>query len=220
MASAHTRAETVADSLRGAILRGEYLCGDRLVELTLSQRLGVSQNTIRDALHILENEGWVVKHARRGAHVRAFTADEAMEVYALWAAIEGLALGWAMASFTRKDIQALGRLVRQARRLSLTGDVRAADEKLLALHALIGDRCGRPQTTALLARLRNQVHLLETLRHMRAPRSLHAQQTQILLHEKWVSLIEAGDLSAAEQVLRYFIRSDGESLAALLSAPG
>ena len=220
MAGGSTRAAVVADGLRRAILRGEYVCGDRLVELTLSQRLGVSQNTVRDALHILEAEGWVVKHARRGAHVRAFTPDEAEEVYALWAAVEGLALHWAMASLTRKDAQALSRLVQQARNLALTGDLRAASDQLLSLHAVIGQRCGRPQTTALLARLLNQIHLLETLRQMWAPRSLHAQQTQILLYEKWVSLILAGDADAAEQVLRYLIHADGESLAALLRAGG
>jgi DNA-binding GntR family transcriptional regulator len=59
-----TRAETVATTLRESILKGEYVSGERLVELSLAKRLKVSQNTIRDALRMLEQDGWVVKHAR------------------------------------------------------------------------------------------------------------------------------------------------------------
>lgn len=212
-----TRAQFLADTLRQAIHNGDYVCGERLVELTLSQQMNVSQNTVRDALHILQDEGWVVKHARRGAYVRAFTPAEAAEVYALWAAVEGLALRWLMESLTKSHLTHLRRLIKQARNHAFTGDLRRSNESLLALHAAVATGAGRPQTAALLARLRNQAHLLEVLRQMRAPRSLHAQQAHILLYEKLVSLMEAGDADAAQPLLEYLIKTDGAALLPLLS---
>ncbi|MBI5666998.1 MAG: GntR family transcriptional regulator [Chloroflexi bacterium] len=217
MTTSITRAEALADTLRQAIHNGDYICGERLVELTLSQQMNVSQNTVRDALHILQDEGWVVKHARRGAYVRAFTPAEAAEVYALWAAVEGLALRWMMEALSKSQVNHLRRLLMQARNHAFTGDSRRATEALLALHAAIAAGAGRPQTTALLARLRNQVHLLEVLRRMRAPRSLHAQQAHILLYEKLVSLMEAGDADGAGALLDYLIKTDGEALLPLLA---
>ncbi len=217
MTTTTTRAEALAETLRQAIRSGDYVCGERLVELTLSQQMTVSQNTVRDALHILQDEGWVVKHARRGAHVRAFTPTEAAEVYALWAAVEGLALRWALERLTKADITTLRRLIKQARHQAFTGDLRRSTEALFELHTTIAGLAGRPQTAALLARLRNQVHLLEVLRQMRAPRSLHAQQAQIMLYEKLISLMEAGDGEAARQVLSYLIQLDADTLLPLLT---
>src|SRR5512147_3047345 len=91
-----TRAETAAETIRAAILHGGYLSGERLIEVKIAQTLDVSQNTIRDALRILEGEGWVVKNPRHGVYVRSFTAAEAAEVCTVLAAVESLILAWAM----------------------------------------------------------------------------------------------------------------------------
>ena len=56
-----TLAESVAGALRHAIFQGAYLGGERLVELTIAQEMNVSQNTVRDALRLLEKDGLVVK---------------------------------------------------------------------------------------------------------------------------------------------------------------
>ncbi|HEX2907788.1 MAG TPA: GntR family transcriptional regulator [Phototrophicaceae bacterium] len=217
MTSPMTRAATLADTLRQAICSGKFVCGERLVELTLSQQMNVSQNTVRDALHILQEEGWVIKYARRGAHVRAFTVAEAAEVYALWAAVEKVALRWALATLTKSSLTQLRRLIKQARTQAYTGDGSGSTQSLLALHTTIGALAGRPQTIELLARLHNQVQLLEILRQMRAPRSPHLHEAQFLLYEKLVSLMESRQDDNAEQLLEYLIKSDLETLLPLLN---
>src|SRR6185312_13990753 len=60
-------ADAVADRLREGIHNGEYAPGQRLVERTLSDRLGVSHIPVREALTKLEDEGLVVRLPRRGA---------------------------------------------------------------------------------------------------------------------------------------------------------
>jgi DNA-binding GntR family transcriptional regulator len=214
--SSATRAETTADTLRQAIKEGRYMGGERLIEQTLAGKLNVSQNTIRDALRILEGEGWVVKAARHGVYVRSFNKGEAEELYALWAAVEGLALAWVIQSLSKNALAHLRRLIQDARKQALMGDARAAAESLMALHATIASLSGRAQTMELLASLHNRVHLLEVLRQMRSPRSPHAQQTHIILYEKLVSLMEAGDADAARQLHEYLIMDECSTLLPLL----
>jgi len=211
-----TRAETAADTLRRAIKNGQYMGGERLIEQALAGQMRVSQNTIRDALRILEGEGWVVKTARLGVYVRSFNRAEAEEVYALWAAVEGLALRWAIDSLTKNGLGHLRRLIQDARKQALTGDARAATETLFTLHASIAALSGRAQTVELLTSLLNRVRLLEIIRQMRTPRSLLAYQTQILLYEKLVSLMERGDVEAASQLHTYLIADDAATLLPLL----
>ena len=191
--------------------------GERLIEQTLAGQMSVSQNTIRDALSILEGEGWVVKTARHGVYVRSFNRAEAEELYMLWAAVEGLALRWVIESLSKNALGHLRRLIQDARKQALMGESQGATETLFTLHASISSLSGRAQTMELLTSLLNRVRLLEIVRQMRAPRSAHAHQTQIILYEKLVSLMENGDAEAAIQLHTYLVMDDCATLLPLLS---
>ncbi len=206
----------IADKLRHAIRSGVYMSGERLVELTLAQRLNVSQNTIRDALRLLEAEGWVVKRARHGVYVRSFSLEEAEELYALWLALERLALGWAMEAVTRRDMAELRRLIQNARKHALADDLQTAIETIFQFHTMILEMSGKSQTAQLLSGLHNRIFLLEIVRQMRAPRSLHNHEARLLLYEKLASMMESGDRDGANTLLEYLITSDKDTLLPLL----
>jgi DNA-binding GntR family transcriptional regulator len=191
--------------------------GERLVELTLAQEFNVSQNTVRDSLRILEGEGWVVKHARRGVYVRSYTADEAAELYTLWATLEGLAVGWAVERLTRGDIARLRQLLAQARLNLQRGDVRGSTEMLFGFHEAIWHIPDKQQTNTLLHMLYNQVRLLETLRQMRIPRNLPQQAAQISACEQAIVTMEAGNASATQQIIHDLIMADCATLLPLLT---
>lgn len=159
-----TLSQSIADTLREAIQRGTYICGDRLVELTLSQELDVSQNTIRDALHILEREGWVKKIPRRGVYVLSFTVQEAEEIYALWQAVESLALGWTMKNLSDIERQRLRETMIVAEQRINQGEWVHASYAIHNLHTAIALHTDAPRTQAILTRLHNQAHLLENQR--------------------------------------------------------
>ena len=213
-----TRAETIADYLRQAVRAGEYVSGERLVELTLAQKFNVSQNTVRDALRILEGEGWVVKHARRGVYVRAYTSNEAEELYSLWATLEGLALQWTVDAITKADLARLRQMVAQAQTQFERGDTRGCTDLLFAFHKAVGRISGKTQTAALLTMLHNQVRLLETLRHMRTPRNLPQQNAHIAAYERLLAALEAGDVDASQSCMSALIMADCETLLPLLAA--
>lgn len=212
-----TRAESVANILRRAIQAGESISGERLVELNLAQKFNVSQNTVRDALRILEGEGWVVKHARRGVYVRSYTAGEAAELYTLWATLEGVAVRWAIEALTKADVVRLRHLVAQAQLQLQRGDIRGSTETIFAFHETIWHIPGKAQTASLLNTLHNQVRLLETLRQMRMPRNLTQQEAQIAACERVLAAMEASDASAAHQMIYDLIMADCTTLLPLLA---
>ena len=63
----------VFTTLRKAILKGELKPGERLMEIALAERLGVSRTPVREAMRKLELEGLVVMIPRRGAQVANIT---------------------------------------------------------------------------------------------------------------------------------------------------
>lgn len=80
----------VLDALRTAIIRGDYQPGDRLVEEEIAARFDVSRNPIRDALHALAVEGFVVVEPRRGAKVATIDARRTRELFEVRGPLEGL----------------------------------------------------------------------------------------------------------------------------------
>ena len=164
MTRANTLAEDVADSLREQLKTGIYRCGERLAEITIARELNVSQNTVRDALNTLEQEGWVIKRARKGVSVVQFTLLEAEELFTLWATLEALALDWMFEAITTPDQMQLAHFISDARLYAGTGNRRALTESLHAFHATIAHIADRPQTSYLLKRIHNQARLLDNMR--------------------------------------------------------
>lgn len=68
--------ERVAESITEGLLRREYSIGQRLVEVDLTERLGVSRSTVREALKILASRGVVEIVPHRGATIRGLTSAE------------------------------------------------------------------------------------------------------------------------------------------------
>ena len=81
----------VLDELRQSIIAGRLNPGERLVERELIAMMGVSRTVIREALRQLESEGLVAIVPNKGPIVRTLTVEEAHEIYAIRAVLEGLA---------------------------------------------------------------------------------------------------------------------------------
>lgn len=86
-----TRSVSIMEDLRCAILAGEFPPGERLLEVALSERLGVSRTPIRAALQALAGEGLLVHTPNRGYYVRTFSIEEIIQAYEIRATLEGLA---------------------------------------------------------------------------------------------------------------------------------
>ena len=104
----------VARKLREAIMSGNLKPGQRLVERELCEMMGVSRPSIREALRLLEADGLVNTVTHRGPMVSTISLEEARQLYAARAVLEGFA-GRECArlhdpAVVRKIGEALGRL--------------------------------------------------------------------------------------------------------------
>lgn len=87
-----TRRELILERLREAISSGQLEAGTHLAEIELSEALGVSRGTLREALRHLQQEGLIVGDSRGRLSVRVVTAKEVREIFTVRAALETLAL--------------------------------------------------------------------------------------------------------------------------------
>lgn len=83
--------EQALDQLRNAVTSGEIKPGTRLVETELSAALGISRGTLREALRQLQQEGLVEAGERGRLTVRTLSDAEILDMFAVRAALEGLA---------------------------------------------------------------------------------------------------------------------------------
>ena len=82
--------KNVALRLREMILRGELAPGERLAEVALAERLGVSRTPIRQALPALAREGLLAAAGRRGYVVRSFSPEDVLDAIETRGLLEGL----------------------------------------------------------------------------------------------------------------------------------
>lgn len=99
----------VVDALRKAIVDGRLAPGTRLIERELIDLTGVSRTVIREALRQLESESIVETIPNKGPIVRRLTREEAVDLYAIRAVLEGLAARMCVANATEAELAALKR---------------------------------------------------------------------------------------------------------------
>ena len=99
--------DVVFNTLRQAILRGELKPGERLMEIQLANKLGVSRTPIREAIRKLELEGLVLMIPRKGAEVAEITEKSLKDVLEVRRALEELAVEIACEKMTAQQIEEL-----------------------------------------------------------------------------------------------------------------
>jgi len=103
--------EVVFEYLRNAILAGELKPGERLMEVTIAEQLGVSRTPVREAIRKLEKESFVIMIPRKGAYVADLTKKDIMEVLEIRKELEGFAAYLAAERMTLSEKEALGIVV-------------------------------------------------------------------------------------------------------------
>ncbi len=129
-----TLGTTVMEALRASILGGQFVSGERLVESSLAQEMGVSRGPLREALARLEKDGLVQSSPRRGTYVVQFTMQSVDEHYGLRRALETYAVGLLIASAQPSKDRVLEKQWDRIQRAARAGDSRAMALADLAFH--------------------------------------------------------------------------------------
>ena len=134
--------DVVFHTLREAILKGELKPGERLMELQLASKLGVSRTPIREAIRMLEQEGLAVTIPRRGAEVARMTEKDMKDVLQIREVLDELAVRLACDNITKEEIKELEKQMLQFENSTKQGDIKKIAEADVAFHDTIYHAAG------------------------------------------------------------------------------
>lgn len=150
--------DVVFNTLRQAILKGELKPGERLMEIALADRLGVSRTPIREALRKLELEGLVVMIPRRGAQVADITEKDLNDVLEVRIALENLAILKACKCMTEDQIGKLLAAAQEFEKTTKEGNLVRMAEADVAFHDVVYEAAENVTLNQVQNNLREQIY--------------------------------------------------------------
>lgn len=151
-------------ALRSAILSGELIPGQRLIEAQLAKDLQVSRTPIREALWQLQHEELVAIEADNGTRVATFSAEDAAQLYACRIALEQLSVAEACQNASDAQLENLQRIVQQAERLAQSKLTPLLSFQMLDLdyrfHRLLAESSGNLWLRSILDHVFDKMMLL------------------------------------------------------------
>lgn len=199
--------DQVLVALRQRIINGAYRPGERLTEDRLAEDFGVSRNPVREALRVVEAEGFVLLLPRRGAVVASPDATTIADMFAVRERLETLAARLAAQRATPADVAELRSLLDAARKATDRLDYARVAELNSELHLRVIEISGNRWLTSMASAL--YLHVQWVFRLGAAHRAPHSWAEHIRL----VDAIAIGDPHEAEAAAAAHV--DAASAAAL-----
>lgn len=193
--------DVVFNTLRQAILKGELEPGERLMEIQLAERLGVSRTPIREAIRKLELEGLVLMIPRKGAEVAKISEKSLRDVLELRRSLEELAIELACQRMTKEEIDELEDAQRAFRKAVDSKDVMLMAETDEKYHEIIYQGTKNSRLVQILNNLREQMY------RYRLEYIKDADKRQILLieHDNILKAVRNRKVAEAKAAMREHI---------------
>ena len=150
--------DVVFHTLREAILKGDLKPGERLMELQLAEKLGVSRTPIREAIRMLQQEGLAVTIPRRGAEVAKMTEKDMEDVLNIREALEVLAAQLACEAISKEQLDLLAKQETVFERAIQTKDMKKIAEADMDFHDLIYQAAENSRLVRMLNHLREEIY--------------------------------------------------------------
>ncbi|CDD64533.1 transcriptional regulator GntR family [Firmicutes bacterium CAG:882] len=200
--------DVVFNTLRHAILKGELEPGERLMEIALAQKLGVSRTPIREAIRKLELEGLVVMVPRKGAEVADITEKDLRDVLEVRTALEELSIELAMKNMNDDDCKQLTEANKLFAKDSEGDDLIKIAEADVAFHELIYMATGNKRLIQMINNLREQMYRyrLEYIKD----KSTHARLVDE--HNRIIDAMVKNDVAAAKAAIKLHVENQEENI--------
>jgi DNA-binding GntR family transcriptional regulator len=203
------------DALRKALLDGDMVVGQRLVEPDLAEKFDISRSSVRAALLDLAVEGLVERIPNKGARVRVVPVEEAVEINECRMVLDGLCASKAAECATEEQIGELRELGKAMTRAVEDGEPLKYSALNFELYRSIRQISGQVTATRLLERLHEQV-----IRHQfRLALGQGRPQAWLPEHLAIVDAIARHDAAAAEAATRTHLGNISKVIKALGDAP-
>lgn len=200
--------DVVFRTLRQAILTGEMKPGERLLEIHLANKLGVSRTPIREAIRMLELEGLVVMVPRRGAQVAQITEKSMSDVLEVRCALDELAVALACERIEDEEIEELKDACEDFEKIIETKDIQKIAKADIAIHDVIYKASGNPRLTQLINNLAEQMY------RYRFEYLKDETQHQALCREHWdiYKNVKKRDTEVAKELIRLHVENQEKSI--------
>ena len=205
----------VTAALREAIIGGQFMPNERLIEVELAARFRSHRVQIRTALSKLESEGLVVSEPNRGARVRAVTAEEALEITEARAAMETLVATKAAERATEEDMARLRHVLERMRDAIAGGDLLGYSDLNGELHTKIRNIACHATANRILELLNSQVVRFQ----FRAILIPGRAAKSVAEHEAIVDAICAHDPERARSAMASHLHQVVDALRQVIASP-
>ena len=198
--------DKVVGELRRRIIDGVYEPGDRLTEERLADDFGVSRNPVREAIRVLEAEGFLTAQPRRGAVVASMSAGDLEDLFDVRGALEVLAARLAAERIDPSGAAVLDRLLAKARTTRRVADLAALNTQF---HDTISTLSGNTLLTGMMEPLHGRLQWV------------YRQSVEVRAAPSWAEhrelaiAIRAGDAEAAAAAARAHVVAARQSALAL-----
>lgn len=193
--------DVVFNTLRQEILKGELLPGERLMEIQLANRLGVSRTPIREAIRKLELEGLVTMIPRKGAEVAGITEKSLKDVLEVRKTLEDLAIELACKRMTAEDLEKLEKAQLEFKKAIEENDALLIAQTDESYHDVIYASTHNDKLQQILANLREQMY------RYRLEYIKDADKRQVLIeeHDRILEELRSHSLDDAKKTMREHI---------------
>ncbi len=193
--------DVVFNTLRQAILKGELAPGERLMEIQLAEKLGVSRTPIREAIRKLELEGLVLMIPRKGAEVAKISEKSLRDVLEVRRSLEELAIELACERMGAEDMHRLEQCQESFCRAIRSGSPMEMAESDESFHDVIYQSTGNEKLVQMLNNLREQMYRYR----LEYIKDEDKRQVLMVEHEHILSALKVRNLAEAKMAAREHI---------------
>lgn len=192
--------DVVYQSIRKAILRGDYLPEERLTEEQLANTLGTSRTPVREALRKLEAEKIVSHIPNKGVVVSKINMDEIEDLYEIRTLVEAVIAKRAALNATFEDIKRLTELMD---REEATTDPEIISDCVDKYNRIISEIANCPQISDFSKIIRETLSRMLVSTYLQPKRRPEAQKE----HREIVAAVAAGDAELAQKLTRQHVKN-------------
>lgn len=200
--------DVVFNTLRRAIITGEFAPGERLMEISLANRLGVSRTPVREAIRKLELEGLVIMIPRKGAQVAKITEKSLRDVIEIRCVLEEFAASLACERITEEGKEKLKQAHREFVEAVRTNDIITIVEKDENFHDAIFQATCNDKLITIINNLREQFYRYR----MEYVKDIEQHSVLVTEHERLLHAIFNQDSETAKQIMRTHLTNQQEGV--------
>lgn len=200
--------DVIFDTLREAIIVGELKPGERLMEVQLAQKMGVSRTPVREAIRKLELEGLVEMLPRKGAHIADLSVKDIMDVLEVRATLDGLASSLSASRISDEEIKELKHVQSQFVNYVEKENLQGSIKKDVEFHDIIYRSSRNDKLIQISNNLREQIQRFRViyLKDYSSTRELVREHNEI------IEAIIARDPEAAMKSAQSHIKKQEEAI--------